>query len=382
LKLIKLPAALISISIGAGVTLFGTPARADFARDDEWYIRAMNVPAANAISTGKSVTVAVIDTGVYPHDDLRRNLLSGTSFISGRTDNGQVDLNGHGTKMASIIAAHGRANQAGVVGIAPEARILPVSTFNDDGKHVGGDPFAVSKGFEWAVSHGAKIISFSAATAPSSAFRSAVDNAAENDVLIVAAAGNAGEDVVSAYPANYPGVLAVGASDKSGQHASISYRAPYIQICAPGVDIEGAKPPNGYQIGDGTSSATAIVSGAAALIRAKYPDISAQEVIHRITATATDIGKPGRDDECGFGVLNLVKALTANIPPLHETTTTAPSTSPTTPTATTPTNATAAPPTTEPAGSNTPAIVGGIVFGLVVFGLIVFAVVRRRKQAS
>ncbi len=113
------------------------------------------------------------------------------------------------------------------------------------------------------------------------------------------------------------------------------------------------------------------------MVRAKYPDLSAQEVIHRLTATATDIGKPGRDDECGYGVLNIVKALTADVPPLSGTTT--PTTTATTP-PTTPTNAA---PDPTPAGSdktNITAIAGGIGAAALIGGLIALLLTRRRRR--
>ena len=369
----KIPAAATIFAVTATSVLFAGPAEADRIRNDEWHIGSLKVADANKISTGRGVVVAVVDSGVYPHPDLRNNLLNGASFLPGDKDNGQKDPNGHGTKMASLIAAHGRPGQTGVVGIAPDAKILPVRDSDAEGR---GDSTTSARAIEWAVEHGAKIVNFSRAVSPSIDLQKAIRAADEKDVLVVAASGNVGQDVVAAYPAAMPGVLAVGASDRSGQHASVSVPTKQVQLCAPGVKIEGAKPPNRYSIGEGTSDSTAIVSGAAALVRAKFPQLSAPEVIHRLTATATDIGKPGRDDECGFGVLNIVKALTADVPPLA----TAPSAGASTaaPASSTPA---AAAPDTQPASSNTPAIIGGVVVVLLVGGLVAFLVVRRRKTS-
>ncbi len=111
-------------------------------------------------------------------------------------------------------------------------------------------------------------------------------------------------------------MIAVGGVDRIGEHASVSVSGPEIDIAAPAVDIYSTSYDGKYSKGTGTSSATAIVAGAAALIRSKYPDLPAQEVAHRLTATAVDKGPPGRDDQYGYGVIDLVAALTADVPPL------------------------------------------------------------------
>jgi MYXO-CTERM domain-containing protein len=131
---------------------------------------------------------------------------------------------------------------------------------------------------------------------------------------------------------------------------------------------------------DGTSPATAIVSGAAALVRAKFPQISAQEVIHRLTATADDIGPPGRDNECGFGVLNIVKALTADVPPLATTASASPSATTTTTTPASPAGSGIAQ-SPAPASGNTPVVIGGVVFGLALVGGL-FLLARRRRGSG
>lgn len=375
MKLSKVLATATVVAFTAAWVLPSEPAKADRVRDSQWHIRSLKVAEANKISSGQGIVVAVVDTGVYPHLDLRNNLLSGASVISSGKDNGQIDPNGHGTEMASLVAAHGRPNHVGVVGIAPSAKILPVKDTNPDGT---GDSFKSAAAIKWAVDHKADIINFSGAVGPSFDLQDAIKLAQEKDVLVVAAAGNKRQDVVAAYPAAMPGVLAVGASDRSGRPADLTVSTKTVQICAPGVDIESAFPNNKYWNGQGTSEATAIVSGAAALVRAKFPELSAQEVIHRLTATATDNGAPGRDDKCGYGVLNIVKALTADVPPLQSST--APATPPGQPPPTA-TTAAAAPADTKPASSNTPAVVGGVVIVLLVGGLVAFLIARRRKAS-
>jgi type VII secretion-associated serine protease mycosin len=328
------------------------------------------------VTKGAGVTVAVVDTGVSPHPDLRRNLLKGTEVLPDRNGNGQIDENGHGTSMAGLIAAHGRNRNDGALGIAPDAKILPV---RDQEPGNNGGSTAIAAGIRWAATHGSDVINVSAATGPSLALKSAVETAAQKGAVVVAGSGNLPRDSRFGYPAAMPGVLAVGAIDRSGKHAAFSVTGEPIQICAPGVDIESTRLDGRYYIAWGTSSATAIVSGAAALVRAKYPDLSAPEVIHRLTATATDIGKPGRDNECGYGVLNVVKALTADVPPLAAGDPPPTSASPTATTSAGSTGNGTAAPEHAPRGNNAPLIVGGAVGVVAVLaGLLLFAA-RRRK---
>ncbi|PSK65341.1 Subtilisin DY [Micromonospora sp. MH33] len=143
-----------------------------------------------------------------------------------------------------------------------------------------------------------------------------MDAAVDANIIVVAAAGNAPRETGVSYPASEQGVIAVGGVDRRGNHATLSVSGPEVDVVAPAVDIYSTGIGGGYRKSSGTSDATAIVAGAAALIRSKYPDLPAQEVAHRLTATAIDKGPPGRDDEYGYGVIDLVAALTADVPPL------------------------------------------------------------------
>ncbi len=209
--------------------------------------------------------------------------------------------------MAGLIAGHGERN--GVTGVAPAAKILPIRTFR-----VAPQSHALALGIRWAGTHGAQVINVSLTTAPSRDLEDAISLAQARDALVIAGSGDSSTGVLLGYPAAMPGVLAVGALGRDGEHADFSVTGPKVEICAPGVGLVTTGPDGDYREVDGTSAATAIVSGAAALVRSKFPALSAPEVVHRLTATATDIGPPGRDDECGHGALNIVKALTADIP--------------------------------------------------------------------
>ena len=149
----------------------------------------------------------------------------------------------------------------------------------------------------------------------SEGLEAAVVRAVAGDVVLVAAVANKNDNAVNRYPAAFPDVLAVGASNRNGRLADFSRPGSDVDIVAPETDIPVADPTlaGGYGIVDGTSPAAAIVAGAAALVRARYAQLSARQVVDRLTSTAVDKGPPGRDDAYGFGELDLVGALTAPV---------------------------------------------------------------------
>ncbi|MGW3608368.1 type VII secretion-associated serine protease mycosin [Micromonospora sp. NPDC005163] len=338
-------------------------------RGDQWHLRYLHTTEAQGISRGNGVIVAVPDTGVEKHPDLRSNLLPGADLISGGTGDGLDDASSHGTGMAGLIAAHGRGNTTGALGIAPGAGILPIRIQVTD---EAGNSDNLAAGIEYAIAHGAEIVSVSSVAGPNPNLQRAVEAATRADVIVVAAVGNKPRDQFVSFPASYPGVIAVGGIDRDGNHAAISVTGPEIDVVAPAVDIYSTSTNGKYRKGTGTSDATAIVAGAAALIRSKYPYLPAQEVAHRLTATAVDKGSPGRDDEYGYGVIDLVAALTADVPPLGFESASAPA---------------GGGPTTT-AGAQPDDDGGASVGGLATLGVIVAAgagwvlVVRRRRRGD
>jgi type VII secretion-associated serine protease mycosin len=295
----------------AAVLAAGMPAYADRVRDQEWHLTFLNVDQAHRYSQGDNVVVGVVDTGVDAnHPDLAGNILAGADLVSG-SGNGWNDLQGHGTHMAGLIAGHGHGAGDGVLGVAPKARILPVTI----GVRTGADRQAA--GIEWAVEHGARVICLATGSpADNDSLHRAIREAFARDVVVVAGVGNHPEDTEVRFPARYDGVIAAAGIDQTGEHAAVSVTGPAVVLSAPAVDVVSTAPYGGYSVGVGTSDATAIIAGAAALVRARYPNLSAPEVVHRLTATATDKGLPGRDDQYGYGIVNLVGALTADVPPL------------------------------------------------------------------
>jgi len=260
------------------------------------------------------VAIGLIDTGVdASHPDLVGSILPGAATFAGATGDGRTDIDGHGTRMAGLIVGHGHGpdGSLGALGIAPKATILSVRVGTGGFDHSG-----IISGIEWATEHGAKIISISSGSPfDDDRERRAIEDAIAHDVVVVAGAGNTPSTKVQ-YPAAYPGVLAVAGVDEQGNHGNFSVTGPGVMIAAPGANILTTVLNHEYNYAIGTSDSTAIVAGVAALVRSKFQDMSATEVIHRLTATAIDKGPPGRDNLYGYGIVNLVGALTANVPPL------------------------------------------------------------------
>ncbi|WP_236594587.1 S8 family serine peptidase [Saccharothrix sp. 6-C] len=290
-------------------------ARAQTIEEQQWHLAALEVSAAHAITRGDGVVVAVVDSGVDDtRPDLAGALLPGTGFGSASGTDGTEDNDGHGTAMATLIA--GRAVDGGALGVAPGAMIMPVSVGAD------GDKFttaSVAEGVTWAVDQGADVINLSLtslATLTPDLLR-AVNYAFDNDAVVVAGTGNDGDEHVGA-PANIKGVIAVSGTIEGNGPWPESNTGPETVLAAPAQRIVTAVPVSvvdtGYAEVDGTSAATALVSGAAALVRARYPELDAGNVVNRLIATATDLLAPGRDDVTGFGQVDPVAALTAEVP--------------------------------------------------------------------
>jgi membrane-anchored mycosin MYCP len=261
---------------------------------------------------GRGVKVAVIDSGVDSRNPQLRpavDVADGKNYLDKTRPTSDQD--GHGTKVAGIIAARPAAG-TGFVGIAPESTIIPIKQNNEQGK---GQIRTMAEAVTYAVAKGAQVINISQdATSPAPdelpQLQQAIDGALAKQVVVVAAAGNDGTNgrTATTYPAAFHGVLAVAASDRDNERASFSQAGTFVGVAAPGVDIVSDVPGGGQCVDNGTSFSTPYVSGVAALLRAEHPTWKANEIVAEIEQTA-ERSINGHDDFVGWGVVDPVRAV-------------------------------------------------------------------------
>ncbi|MET8612051.1 type VII secretion-associated serine protease mycosin [Streptomyces misionensis] len=299
-----------------------------------WALQRVLLDELWSQSKGRNVRVAVIDTGVDTKNPQLTHAVdasSGANLLPDKNGKGQkidrgkadgtTDTVGHGTRVAGIIAAR-PLQGTGFVGLAPEATIIPIKQNDADGD---GTAQTLAAAIEHAIREKAQVINISQDTAnavqPADGLRRAVDDALRHQIVVVASAGNDGLDGNDkrTYPASYPGVLAVAASDRNNERAAFSQSGDFVGVAAPGVDMISTVPKGGHCSDSGTSFSAPYVAGVAALIKAKHPDWTAREVIAQIEQTA-ERSVAGHDHLVGWGVVDPVRALTDDDHPIEKPT--------------------------------------------------------------
>jgi type VII secretion-associated serine protease mycosin len=281
-----------------------------------WAQRHFDLQRLDGIADGRGQLVAVLDSGVNAtHPQLTGAVVKGSDGID-RGGNGQLDCVGHGTAVASIVAARSVAKVA-FRGIASAATILPyrVSERQQKDGQSASTPATdgvLAQSLTQAVDAHATVINISMVDDDTPALRQAIEYAISRNVVVVAAAGNNHDKGdPTPYPAAYPGVIGVGAINPDGSRWQQSQAGTYVDLVAPGAQITAALPQRGHLATyEGTSFATPFVAGTAALIRQYRPELSAAEVAARLIATADPSpGGPG-SKEYGAGIVNPYRAVT------------------------------------------------------------------------
>ncbi|WP_308295510.1 type VII secretion-associated serine protease mycosin [Streptomyces sp. MUM 178J] len=311
--------ALVSAVLGlvlAGVAI--TPAHAESIRSRQWHLDAMGAEEIWKISTGKGVTVAVIDSGVdAANGDLRGQVLEGLDLAPKSDGDEHTDYDGHGTGMAGLIAGTGESGGGdGAYGLAPDAKILPIRT-PDSGWDANRDSRirefnqVVPEGIRFAADEGAKVINISMKVLKGSPeLTKAVKYAIDKGSLVFAGVGNDGNTALG-YPAATPGVVGVGALDQNLKKTEESQYGPQVDISAPGWDmVHACGGKTGICKSSGTSDATAIASATAALIWSKHPEWTNNQVLRVILNTVSGpTSGSERNDHIGYGAVRPLRAL-------------------------------------------------------------------------
>jgi subtilisin family serine protease len=290
------------------------PDEPDGTRLGQWHVDLLDLPAAHEVSRGEGVTVALVGSGVDGnHPDLHHNVLPGVDLAEPAREDAWTASTG-GTALAGIIAGHGnrltdeQPGNRGALGVAPAATLLPVRVNSDELTDREAVERAV-EGIEWAVANGAQVICYAGGRATQDVFADAIEAARAADVVVVAGVGSESGSANAWFPAANPAVVAVAAIDGDGELAGGTGRTDRVALAAPGVEVLTTAPDDGYTEDSRAETAAAMVAGTAALVRAAYPELSAEEVVHRLTATAAD------PDPAGYRALDLVGALTDDVPP-------------------------------------------------------------------
>jgi hypothetical protein len=279
------------------------PAEGDPA---QYALAKLRLPEAHALSRGANITIAVIDSGIdVTHPELADAIAESFDAL-GAKEGSKEGPHVHGTGIAGAIVSHAR-----LMGSAPKARILAIRAFGAAANGAESTSFVILKSLDFAASHGAQIVNMSFAGPKDPLVERGIQAAATKGMVLIAASGNAGPKSPPLYPAANPDVIAVSATDAHDRLFPASNRGGHIAIAAPGVDIFLPAPDGKYQMTSGTSFSAAYISGLAALMMERNPQLAPAELRAILVKTARDLGLPGRDDLFGAGEADAFGAVTA-----------------------------------------------------------------------
>ncbi len=268
----------------------------------QYALAKLRLAQAHQFSTGDNVLVALIDSAV----DASHPEIAGMVAASFDAIGSQEGAHDHGTAMAGAIIAHARLK-----GVAPSARILAVRAFDGSGAGPEGTTITLLRSIDWAVARGARVLNMSFAGPNDPQIARALAAARQKGVVLVAAAGNGGPKSQPLYPGADPNVIAVTATDAQDQLLRIANRGRHIALAAPGVDIIAPAPRARYQMTSGTSIAAAHVSGIAALLLERNPELTPDAIRKILLSSATDLGPKGRDDQFGAGLADAFRSVSS-----------------------------------------------------------------------
>jgi hypothetical protein len=264
----------------------------------QYVVGKLRLLQAHRVSTGDAVAVAVIDSQIdVDHPDL-------TGVVAGQFDalGGAGKPHEHGTAMAGAIAAHGK-----LIGVAPKVRLLAVRAFAGTGESAAGTSFAILKGLDWSAAKGARVVNMSFAGPADPMLHEMLAKAHDRGLVLIAAVGNAGPRSPPLYPAADRAVIGVTATDADNKLLPVANRGAQVVIAAPGVGILADAPDGAFAFTSGTSIAAAHVSGVAALLLARQPQLTPAALRRVLVGSAQRI--PGKPREVGAGVVDAYGAL-------------------------------------------------------------------------
>jgi Subtilase family len=276
----------------------GVPTPVEAADSAQYAIAKLHLGEAHTLARGDNVLVAVIDSGI----DADHPALAGVVERSFDALNSNEGPHAHGTALAGIIAGQNRLS-----GTAPKVHILGARAFST----TQGSTISIIASLDWAVAQGARVINMSFAGPQDPALGRALAAAHQKNVVLVAASGNAGPKSPPLWPAADSHVIAVTATDYDDRLYPMANRGSHVAIAAPGVNILVANPGAAYNMETGTSFSAGFVSGVAALILQRKPQLSPDAVKKVLLSTARDLGPKGRDDQFGAGLLDAFQAVSA-----------------------------------------------------------------------